>query len=169
MIVQNFESLDSLLKTNKSRGNNENDTYIIRAEDGEDLGASGKSYKLYSATTNQLIQSGLFTLKQFEEIFGMPFKDFYNNINYIQIFSLHTPIGGGVSSIVSLDGKLHDTVTEDEVTVEFYYISFNKSKVRGYLKGVFSVDIVMRYVVSTAIPEPRIDVGIDIIDDDEIG
>lgn len=169
MIAQNFESLDSLLKTNKSGGNNEDDIYMIRAESGEDLGTSGSSYKLYSTITNQLIQTGTYNNEQFKEMFGMSFIDFYNNINAVQISKMYGGIGGGFTSMVYLDGKFHEIITEDEITGEFYYTSFNKSKVRGYLKGVFSVDIVMRYIVSTDIPEPRIDVDIDIIDDDEIG
>lgn len=171
MRQQAYEVLDGLIKSNSSssRGNNENSVYIINAENGEHLGASGNSYKLYSAITNKLIQEGDFTFEQFKETFGMSFIDFYNNINAIQISNIHGGIGGGYTSMVYLDGKLHEIITEDEITGEFYYTSFNKTKVMGYLKGVFSVDIVMRYVVSTAIPEPMIAVDIDIIDDDEVG
>lgn len=170
MRQQAYEVLDGLIKSNsKNGGNNENDIYMIRAENGESLGASGKSHKLYSAITNKLIQEDEFTFEQFKETFGMSFIDFYNNINAIQISKMVGDIGGGNTSMVYLDGKFHEIITEDEITGEFYYTSFNKSKVRGYLKGVFSVDIVMRYIVSTDIPEPKIYVDIHIIDDDEVG
>lgn len=87
MRKQAYELLDGLMKSNNK--NNENNIYKIRAE-AQYADLSGVIYKFYSELTGKLIPNNFeqpLTNKEFQEIFGISFENFYNNIDKVQVIS----------------------------------------------------------------------------------
>lgn len=156
MRQQAYEVLDGLIKSNNNSGNgggliNEDSIYIINAEDGEDLGASGSSYNLYSELSGQLIPNHGCTLEQFEEIYGMSFMDFYNNVKAIQIIKKMNgeyDLFGFATIIVPTDGKTHQIINHEGQSFEIYIIKFTKTIITGWMDNLFSVNFKFTYSVN---------------------
>lgn len=155
MRQQAYEVLDGLIKSNsKNGGNNEDSIYIINAENGEDLGLSGRSYNLYSKLTGQLIPNDGVTLEQFKEIYGMSFIDFYNNINSIQIIYTDNNVDPSLTRfetiIVPTDGKIHHALNNEGQSFEVYFIKFTKTIIKGWMNELFSVNFKFLYLINNS-------------------